>query len=217
MRVLAFNGSPRKSWNTATLLEKALEGARSKGAETELVHLYSLDYKGCMSCFACKTKGGKSYGRCAARDGLSPVLERVRQADAILLGSPIYVGHITGEAQSFLERLVFPYLTYTDPPASLFERRIRTGVIYTMGLPEEMMRQVGYEAFMNRIGMLLTRIFGRSESLCCFDTLQFDDYSKFVAPRFDPRHKLKRRKEVFPEDCRKAFELGARLAEDARP
>ena len=181
------------------------------------MHLYSLDYKGCMSCFACKTKGGKSYGRCAARDGLSPVLERVRQADAILLGSPIYVGHITGEAQSFLERLVFPYLTYTDPPASLFERRIRTGVIYTMGLPEEMMRQVGYEAFMNRIGMLLTRIFGRSESLCCFDTLQFDDYSKFVAPRFDPRHKLKRRKEVFPEDCRKAFELGARLAEDARP
>jgi multimeric flavodoxin WrbA len=55
---MAFNGSPRKTWNTATLLEKALEGAASKGAETELVHLYDVTFKGCISCFACKTKGG---------------------------------------------------------------------------------------------------------------------------------------------------------------
>ena len=44
-----------------------------------------------------------------------------------------------------------------------------------------------------------------------YDTLQFEDYSKYVAPRFDPAHKAARRKEVFPQDCRKAFELGARL------
>jgi multimeric flavodoxin WrbA len=43
MEVIAFNGSPRKKWNTATLLEKALEGAASQGAETKLVHLYDLD------------------------------------------------------------------------------------------------------------------------------------------------------------------------------
>jgi len=52
VKVLAINGSPRKKWNTATLLEKALEGAASLGAETELVHLYDLDYKGCTSCSA---------------------------------------------------------------------------------------------------------------------------------------------------------------------
>jgi len=56
MKVMAFNGSPRKKWNTATLLEKALEGASSKGAETELIHLYDLNYKGCISCFSCKMK-----------------------------------------------------------------------------------------------------------------------------------------------------------------
>jgi multimeric flavodoxin WrbA len=59
MKVMAFNGSPRKKWNTATLLEKALEGAASQGAETELIHLYDLDFKGCISCFAYKTRGVK--------------------------------------------------------------------------------------------------------------------------------------------------------------
>jgi multimeric flavodoxin WrbA len=48
MKVLAFNGSPRRKWNTATLLNHALEGAASKGAETELIHLYDLRYKGCV-------------------------------------------------------------------------------------------------------------------------------------------------------------------------
>lgn len=68
--VIAVNGSPRKKWNTATLLKHALEGGKSLGADTELVHLYDLDYKGCTSCFACKLKGGKSYGKCATKDEL---------------------------------------------------------------------------------------------------------------------------------------------------
>ena len=46
MNIMAFNGSPRKDWNTANLLNKALEGAASKGATTELIHLYDLNYKG---------------------------------------------------------------------------------------------------------------------------------------------------------------------------
>ncbi len=78
MQVIGINGSPRKQWNTATLVAKALEGAAAQGAETELVHLYDLDFKGCTSCFACKTRGGKSYGRCAMKDGLTPVSSRVR-------------------------------------------------------------------------------------------------------------------------------------------
>ncbi|GAB6266704.1 MAG: hypothetical protein STSR0001_21510 [Methanothrix sp.] len=60
-RVIAINGSPRKTWNTTTLLENALRGAESAGAKTELVHLYDLEYKGCTSCFACKLKDGKRW------------------------------------------------------------------------------------------------------------------------------------------------------------
>ena len=109
MKVIAINGSPRKNWNTATLLQKALDGAASQGAETEIVHLYELNYKGCVSCFACKTKNGRSYGRCAVKDDLTPVLKKVEIVDAIIFGSPIYYGSVTGEMKSFMERLLFPY------------------------------------------------------------------------------------------------------------
>ena len=124
MKLLAINGSPRKKWNTGMLLEKALEGAASRGAETELVHLYDLTYTGCTSCFACKLKDGKSYGKCAVRDDLTPFLRRYTDADALILGSPIYFGTVTGEMRCFMERLLFPYHVYTSPPSSLFGKRI---------------------------------------------------------------------------------------------
>ncbi|MBW1901229.1 MAG: flavodoxin family protein [Deltaproteobacteria bacterium] len=211
MEVMAFNGSPRKKWNTATLLDKALEGAASQGAETELIHLYDLDFKGCKSCFACKTKDGESYGRCAVKDDLTPVLKKVEEADAIILGAPIYFLDVTGEMRSFMERLMFPYLTYTDPPQSLFSRKINTGFIYTMNATEEQMNEMGFGQHLSFNEMLLQIIFGASESFFSFDTYQFKDYSKVLADRFDPEKKAKRRKEVFPEDCEKAFEMGARL------
>jgi multimeric flavodoxin WrbA len=212
MKVMAFNGSPRKKWNTATLLEKALEGTSSQGAETNLIHLYDLNYKGCISCFACKTKGGESYGRCAVKDDLATVFKHIEEADAIILGSPIYLGTVSGEMRSFMERLMFQYMTYTDPPQSLFPKKIHTGFIYTMGAPEDQMKERGYSQHLGINEMLLQMIFGSSESLFCFDTYQFKDYSKVVASLFDPEKKAKRRKEIFPMDCEKAFEMGVRLA-----
>ena len=212
MKVIAINGSPRKKWNTATLLTKALEGAASQGAETELVHLYDLTFKGCVSCFACKTKGDKSYGRCAVQDGLTPLYARIEKADVLILGSPIYLGDITGQMRSFLERLVFPYLVYANDPQTLFPRRIPVAFIYTMGVPDVMAREMAYDRLFSRNEMFMQRVFGPTQSLMSYDTLQFDDYSKVVATRFDPEAKAERRRTVFPEDCRKAFEMGARLA-----
>jgi len=213
MKVMAFNGSPRKEWNTATLLKKALEGASSKGVETELIHLYDLDFKGCMSCFACKEKGGKSYGKCAVEDDLMPIFKKIEGADAVIFGSPVYLGSISGEMQSFMERLIFPYIKYTDPPESLFPRKIPTGFIYTMNVDEEHMNELGYRQRFATIERLLAIIFGSSEMYLCFDTCQFEDYSKVIAPRFNPEMKLKRRNEVFPGDCQKTFEMGVRLAQ----
>jgi multimeric flavodoxin WrbA len=212
MKVMAINGSPRKTWNTATLLKKALQGAASLGADTELIHLYDLAFTGCTSCFACKTRGGKSYGSCAVKDGLKPVLKKVEVADALILGSPIYFGEVSGEMRSFMERLLFPYFTYDDPPRSLFPRKIPTAFIYTMNITEEMMKEWGYEQTFANHRLLLQLVFGAAESLCSFDTVQFKDYSKMAAARFDPEHKAKWRREVFPQDCARALALGARLA-----
>ena len=216
MKVYAINGSPRKNWNTAMLLEHALSGAASQGAETELIHLYDLSYKGCTSCFSCKLKGGKSYGKCAMRDGLTPILEKLAQADAFVLGSPIYFGTVTGEMRSFMERLLFQYLAYTSPPTTVLERKVPTAFIYTMNVSEEIMKEYNYPVHLGMNENYLTRIFGQSEALCSFETLQFEDYDKVVFSYFDPEERRQRRINVFPEDCRKASELGSRLASSAR-
>jgi len=214
MKVLAFSGSPRKTWNTATLLNKALEGAATQGAETEIIHLNELTFKGCQSCFACKTRGGKSYGKCAVKDDLTPVFERVKGVNAIILGSPIYFGTVAGVMRSFMERLMYPYLTYTNPPQSLFPKKINTAFIYTMNRSEEQMKEMGWDRHLGLNERVLRMLFGASESLFSFDTYQFEDYSKVVADAVDLAKKAQTRKEVFPLDCEKAFEMGARFARE---
>ena len=214
MKVIAINGSPRKKWNTATLLDKALEGAAAHGAETELIHLYDLAYKGCVSCFACTIKDSKSYGTCSFKDGLLPVLEKIAAADALIIGSPIYFGSVTGETRSFLERLLFPFLTYTANYASIAPRKLATAFLYTMNVDEEWSKRLAYEDLFNSHARYLETTFGQpSEILCCFDTYQFADYSKVLMEAFDPARKAQRREEVFPLDCQKAYELGAGLVE----
>ena len=212
MNVIGINGSPRKQWNTATLVAQALEGAAAQGATTELVHLYDLDFKGCTSCFACKIRGGNSYGKCVMNDALAPVLEKIAAADALVIGSPIYFGTVTGETRSFIERLLFPYLTYTVPYGTLFPRKIKTGFIYTMNVTEVMSKDYGYEQIFKTNERYVELLLGSAESLCAFDTCQVDDYSKVVIESFDPIHKARRRAEVLPLERQRAFELGKRLS-----
>ena len=123
MKVIAVNGSPRKTWNTATLLNNAIEGAKSVGAETELFHLYDLNFKGCTSCFSCKRKGSKNNGICSMNDDLTDYLMKIAKCDVLLLGSPIYIGAITGVMHSFLERLFFASLAYDVGHSSIFPGR----------------------------------------------------------------------------------------------
>ena len=213
MKAIAVNGSPRKKWNTAKLLEKALEGAASQGAETELIHLYDLDYKGCHSCFACKLRMGRSYGSCAVNDGLTPVLQKIEAADALILGSPIYFGMVSGEMRSFLERLLFQYLVYDARYSSLRKKKIPTGVIYTMNATQAGVEDRNYPLTLGAMEAAIRRTLSGTEvpALYATDTCQFEDYAQYETTAFDGAHKAKRRKEEFPQECQKAFALGIRL------
>ena len=212
VKVIAINGSPRKNWNTATLLQNALDGAASQGAETKLYHLIDYDFKGCRSCFACKKVGGKSYGRCAARDGLTPILEEIdKEADAFILGSPIYIGGVTAEMRALIERLLYPYAKYDKFQTNLFTRRIPVGFVYTMNWTEQLLK------FMNCglpfVESSLEKTFGPLETLYCYDTLQVEDYAAYDITLFDVDQKKKRREEQFPVDCRSAFDMGVRMVQ----
>ncbi len=211
MNVLGINGSPRKKCNTATVLKKSMEGASSEGADTELINLYDYNFKGCTSCFSCKLKNGPSYGRCGYMDEISPILKNVENIDALFLGSPIYLGTTTGVMRSFLERLNFPYLVYDNNGSSIFPKKIPVVFIYTMGANEKFIKELSIDRHIALNEMILGRIFGSSESLIVADTYQFDDYSKYVSS-FDVEEKAKRRREVFPKDCKKAYDMGVKYA-----
>ncbi|MEQ8188715.1 MAG: flavodoxin family protein [Candidatus Eremiobacterota bacterium] len=215
MKIIAINGSPRKKWNTATLLGRAMEGVSSKGAETELVHLYDLNFKGCISCFACKLTGGKSYGKCVVKDDLSPLLEKLAVADGIILGSPIYLGNVTGEMRSFLERLIFQYLVYDATYSSIAPKKMKTGFIYTMNVDTDRMKQFSYEQNLIAMENAMSRTFGHNEVMYSNDTWQFDDYSKYETGAFSVEHKAEVRKIQFPLDCQKAFDMGVRFATES--
>lgn len=100
VKVIGFNGSPRKNANTATLIEAVLKGAASKGAETHLVNLNELNMKGCQGCGACK----KEPGKCAYEDDLSPLLQEMKECDAIVLGTPIYWFRESAQLKMLIDR-----------------------------------------------------------------------------------------------------------------
>jgi len=207
MSVIAVNGSPRKGWNTHTLLQKALEGAESGGARTEIINLYDIGFKGCQGCLGCKRKGG-NVGRCAVKDALTPVLDSIAECDAFILGSPIYIGEVTGEMRSFLERLIFQYISYDKMHGGLFGKQIKTAFIFTTNCPENAYEAVGYTRLFNDYEQFLGRIFGECRALAVGETWQIDDYEKYHMAMFDVPDRRRRREEVFPEDCKKAFEIG---------
>ena len=111
-KIIVIDGGPRKTMNTAQMLQRFVEGAKSVSEQIEVmtVRLYELDYKGCMSCMACKVKG-RASNVCKFKDALTPILEEIAQADGLVMGSPIYFGDVTGQMRTFLERLAFPWLS----------------------------------------------------------------------------------------------------------
>ena len=211
MKVIGINGSPRKTSNSAAMLESALGGAASAGAETRLWHLIDLDFSGCRSCFACKRLGGPSFGRCAVRDDLSPVLDEILAADALVVSMPIYFGDVPGMVRNFFERLWYPALLYSKDGAIAYERKYRVGLLYTMNAPTDSY----FRAVIDRNASTCERFLGSTQSLCAVDTLQYSDYSLYAGEMFDAAEKQRRHREDFPDDLRRAFELGAALAAES--
>lgn len=216
MHIYAINGSPRKHQNTATLLEKALEGARSVTeageVETTLIHSYDSDFSPCISCFECKRLGGKFYGKCALNDSFSPLLAQLSTADGLIFGSPIYFFDLSGKMRIFLERLLFPLFAYTMPPNSLAPRRMPTACVYTMNITEEYMMAANLPQRLSTIEGCIGRVFTPPEIMYATNTSQFDDYAKYQTELFSAKDKAAYREQHFPIDCEHAFQLGASVA-----
>ena len=215
-KVIVLNASPRKNFNTAQMLKEAQKGAESVGAEVEYFNLYDYNFLGCRSCFACQRKGSTTEGICAIKDDIRPILEKCINADAIIIGSPVYFSYPTGVFRSFTERLLFANHTYmVDRENGGLKRRldrtIPTGIIYTMNCPEELANQINYPIILGESVNNYKHIMGYAEGLYSYDTTQFADFSKYNCDLFDEKAKAKVREEQFPKDLEKAFDMGKRL------
>ena len=209
MKAIAINGSPRKGWNTDMLLQQALKGAGDAGAQTELIQLSDLAFSGCRSCFACKRAGAET-GRCMWKDDLQPVFDKILSSDVVFMGSPIYLGNVSGMMYCLIERLDFSLLSYDDYSKRLFDGSVNSCFFFTMNAPKEFADR-GYRGMMEQYSNTMKRLGGSSEYYAACDTLQFNDYSRFAAGSFDEAHKRKVRQEQFPKDLQAAYDIGLRL------
>jgi multimeric flavodoxin WrbA len=106
MKIVAILGSPRLDGNSAFIAGRFLETAKKLGAETQSFALNTLAYRGCQACMACK----KTSEVCVLKDDLTEVIEAVREADVIVLASPVYYAEVTGQMKLFIDR-TYCYLT----------------------------------------------------------------------------------------------------------
>jgi len=105
MKVLGFNGSARKNGNTACSLKAVFESLENAGIETEMIHVGKEKIRGCIACFSCVKNQNE---RCVIEDDpVNEWIQKMKDADGILLGSPVYFSGVAGTMKSFLDRAFF--------------------------------------------------------------------------------------------------------------
>lgn len=123
MKILAFNGSARKDGNTALLIKRVLMVLESEGFETELVQLAGERVQGCNACRTCYTTKNQ---RCAIEeDKVNEYIQKMLQADAIILGSPVYFSMMTPEMKALIDRA--GYVARAN--ANMFKRKVGAAVV----------------------------------------------------------------------------------------
>ena len=209
MKTVIINASPRKKWNTAEVLDAARKGAESVGSEVEYVNLYDLVFKGCRSCLICKRKD-KTKGKCYWKDDLTPLIEKIFDSDALIIGSPIYFGQPTSEFRALVERLIFCIMSYDDG-SSYYTGKVNVGIFYTMNAPLEFYEQSMKDS-LSSTEFLFSFLNGEVISYPVCDTLQVHKYSEYNMAGFSQEAKEKQRILQFPNDLEKAFEIAANLS-----
>jgi multimeric flavodoxin WrbA len=122
MKVIAFNGSPRRAGNTNRALEVVLEEITAEGIDTELVQMGSEDIAPCQACGVC---GQKKDRRCKRKDDkVNEWVEKCAAADGIIIGSPVYFGSMTAQTKAFIDRVGFVNRANGD----LFKRKVGAAV-----------------------------------------------------------------------------------------
>jgi len=122
MNLLAIVGSPRKGMATDKLIDKAIEGFRSKSPECKVrkIHLMDHEIGFCRNCLACReSKADGPYVKCTIRDDMDWISEELTKADRLIFGTPVHEGYCTGIMTTFLERVTWTFAKPTGRALTL--------------------------------------------------------------------------------------------------
>ena len=136
-QMVIFNGSPRMDGNTATILNTVARGARDNGAEVKFYTLFKMKFMACQSAFKCRTGNGD----CSINDEITAALEKVKTADAVVIGSPIYMMQMTGPVKNLYDRF-FP-LTDVNYQPRYGKKKLLT--VYSQGVDDPHMFESYFE------------------------------------------------------------------------
>ncbi len=211
-KIIVIDGGPRKTMNTAKMIEAFVKGVKASGEEIEVKHirLYDISYHGCVACMACKAKQSKNPSLCTYKDGLTEVLADCQSADGLVFASPVYFLRVSAQMLGFIERLLFPWLSYNTHTFNA-PRCIPTVTIYTMNIDSagHQLVEPGLDGFDSLIG----RVLQQPERVEALNTLQVKNYEKYQMDGFDLKGKLQWNQEHWDVDLRNAYEAGLRLVE----
>ena len=209
-KIVAINASPRAGWNTAQLVEQAGLGATKENAQVKYYDLYKQEkFTGCVSCFGCMLDPNK--GRCVYKDGLSEILEEIRTADGLIIGTPNYLGEVSAGFRALFERLIFQHLTYKHEVGGYEEQNIPVLFIMTSNVAEDLYDANGYTNMLAGYKKRLERFIGPVKFMICGQTKQVNDYSKYGWTYFNPEAVEQRHKTVFQMEKAQAYALGAKM------
>ena len=132
MKVLGISGSPRKGGNTDTLLDKALEGAEAAGASLEKIVLNDLNFCPCQECGGCA-----KTGICVVKDEMQAVYEKLREADAVIIASPIFFGSVSAQVKMMIDRLQCLWVAKYVLKRAVSAKTKRKGIFLSVGGSDE--------------------------------------------------------------------------------
>lgn len=159
MKVIGFVGSPRKKGNTTTIVNEILRGASEAGAETRIFNLNELGIRGCQACYKCQTPEGK----CVQKDGMAPLYDEIFSADAVVIGTPVFMFQVTGQTKIFIDRL-FALLYLKDGQPGAFRNKIKGKkaiTVYSQAQPDTGLFASSFDLNEGVLGFLGFKVEGR--------------------------------------------------------
>ena len=182
-KIVAFVGSPRKGGNTAAMVSEVVRGAKEAGAEVTVHYLNDMNIRPCQGCFYCRMEAN-----CAIHDDMQAVYSEIKAAEAVVIGSPVYMFQVAAQIKILFDRL-FPLMDAGFRPRFVIKKTL---LVYSQGNPDETAFKTAFDTNETILKVMGLQV---EETLVCADANNLNaaaENAKIMTQAFDAGKKLAR-------------------------